>query len=123
MEMILQKKLDGPDFIVYRRLTMEMELINEEVECAPLDAEQFAAICKALGHPARVRIIEHLKAMDRCICGQIVDILPLAQSTVSQHLKHLKAAGLIRGEIEGLKTCYCLDHNVLDRFKRMVATM
>ena len=89
----------------------------------PLDAETFARICKALGHPARVRIIEHLKEMDRCICGQIVDILPLAQSTVSQHLKQLKAAGLIQGEVEGLKTCYCLDHDMLRRFKRMVESM
>jgi ArsR family transcriptional regulator len=107
--------------IVYRRLTMNMDI--KDAENTPLDAEQFAAICKALGHPARVRIIEYLKAMDRCICGQIVDILPLAQSTVSQHLKQLKAAGLIRGEIEGLKTCYCLDHEALDRFKRMAAMM
>ncbi len=100
---------------------MNMEMDKKDAENAPLDAEQFAAICKALGHPARVRIIKHLKAMDRCICGQIVEILPLAQSTVSQHLKQLKAAGLIRGEIEGMKTCYCLDHDALERFKRMAA--
>jgi ArsR family transcriptional regulator len=85
----------------------------------PLDPETFAAICKALGHPARIRIVRFLSQMDRCICGQIVEILPLAQSTVSQHLKCLKEAGLIKGEVEGLFTCYCLDKAMLERFKGM----
>ncbi|BBO69441.1 hypothetical protein DSCA_33710 [Desulfosarcina alkanivorans] len=83
-----------------------------------LDTPAFARICKALGHPARVRIVEHLKAIDRCICSELVQILPLAQSTVSQHLKVLKAAGLITGEVEGPRTCYCLDRQMLERFKR-----
>ena len=65
------------------------------------DPKVFADICKALGHPARVRIVEFLKKTDNCICGEIVDILPLAQSTVSQHLKQLKQAGLIMGEVAG----------------------
>lgn len=90
---------------------------------AILDATSFAGICKALGHPARVRIIEHLKAMDRCICGEIVHILPLAQSTVSQHLKVLKAAGLVKGEVEGPRTCYCLDREILDCFKRTAGSI
>jgi len=80
----------------------------------------FARICKALGHPARVRIIEHLRAMDHCICGRIVDVLPLAQSTVSQHLKCLKDAGLIQGNVEGPRTCYCLNRDVLEQFRKMV---
>ncbi len=79
----------------------------------------FARICKALGHPARVRIVEHLRSMDRCICGEIVDMLPLAQSTVSQHLKCLKNAGLIQGNVEGPRTCYCLNKDVLEQFRRM----
>ena len=83
-----------------------------------LDAGTFAGICKALGHPARIRIVEHLKAIDQCICGEIVQILPLAQSTVSQHLKVLKEAGLVKGEVEGPRTCYCLDREILERFKR-----
>ncbi len=83
-----------------------------------LDDDAFARICKALGHPARVRIVEHLKAIDQCICGEIVQILPLAQSTVSQHLKVLKAAGLVKGEVAGPRTCYCLDREVLERFKK-----
>jgi DNA-binding transcriptional ArsR family regulator len=91
--------------------------MNLNVE-AHLDRPTFARICKALGHPARIQIVEHLKTIDRCICGEIVQILPLAQSTVSQHLKVLKAAGLVKGEVAGPRTCYCLDREVLDRFKR-----
>lgn len=86
-----------------------------------MDMEDFARICKALGHPARIKIFKHLRAENRCICGQIVDILPLAQSTVSQHLKSLKEAGLIKGEVEGLCTCYCIDLKTLEDFKKMAA--
>ena len=82
-----------------------------------MEAEQFSKICKALGHPARVRIVEYLREADQCICGEIVDMLPLAQSTVSQHLKILKESGLVKGEIEGPRTCYCLDRAVMDLFK------
>ena len=85
-----------------------------------MDTETFSTLCKALGHPARVRIVKYLKETDQCICSDIVDMLPLAQSTVSQHLKTLKTCGLIRGEIAGARTCYCLDKTVMDRFKRMV---
>ena len=84
-------------------------------------SESLALICKALSHPARIRIVEHLKAVDQCICGEIVEILPLAQSTVSQHLKILQAAGLVLGEIEGPRTCYCLDKKRLELFKQAVA--
>ena len=66
-----------------------------------------ALLAKALGHPARVRILRLLLSRDACYCGQIVDEIPLAQATVSQHLKVLKDAGLVTGEIEGLRTCYC----------------
>ena len=85
------------------------------------DNSSLALICKALSHPARIRIVEHLKAVDHCICGEIVEILPLAQSTVSQHLKILKAAGLVLGEIEGPRTCYCLDKKRLELFKQALA--
>lgn len=64
---------------------------------------------KALGHPARIAILEVLIKKQACICGDIVDELPLSQSTVSQHLKELKEAGLIKGDIEGVKVCYCID--------------
>lgn len=88
-----------------------------------IEPERFALLCKALAHPARVRIVEYLKRADRCICGDIVEILPLAQSTVSQHLKQLKDAGLIKGEVEGPRTCYCLDRVLLETFKAMVASL
>ena len=67
---------------------------------------ELALLAKALGHPARVHILRLLLSRDACYCGQIVDELPLAQATVSQHLKVLKDAGLVTGEIEGLRTCY-----------------
>src|SRR6187455_243110 len=70
---------------------------------------KIATYAKALGHPARVAIVELLLKRQACVCGDIVDELPLSQSTVSQHLKELKNAGLIKGEIEGVKVCYCID--------------
>ena len=68
-----------------------------------------AKIAKALSHPARVAILKILIKRRACICGDIVDELPLSQSTISQHLKELKSAGLIKGEIEGVTICYCID--------------
>jgi ArsR family transcriptional regulator, arsenate/arsenite/antimonite-responsive transcriptional repressor len=73
-----------------------------------------AAIAKALGHPARVAIVDYLLQADKCICGDIVNELPLAQPTVSQHLKELKNAGIIKGSIEGTAICYCVDENALE---------
>jgi DNA-binding transcriptional ArsR family regulator len=70
---------------------------------------KIAKIAKALAHPARIAILNLLAKRSACICGDIVDEIPLSQSTVSQHLKELKAAGLITGEIEGAKVCYCID--------------
>ena len=72
-------------------------------------SERLAEMCKALGHPARISILRQLLQEDRCVCGRIVEVMPLAQSTVSQHLKVMKEAGLIIGEVEGPKTCYCVD--------------
>ena len=89
----------------------------------PLDTERLAAICKALAHPARVRIVTYLKQLDHCVCGQLVEALPLAQSTVSQHLKILKSAGVVRGEIEGPRTCYCINPGVMDELKALVASL
>ncbi len=70
---------------------------------------KLAKYAKALAHPARVAILELLAKKQSCICGDIVEELPLSQSTVSQHLKELKEAGLIKGDIEGAKVCYCID--------------
>lgn len=81
------------------------------------DTTWLADMAKALSHPARVKILQILAEKNRCICGEIVDLLPFSQSTVSQHLKELKRVGLIRGEIEGPKTCYCLDPQVAQKAK------
>ncbi|MEW6050593.1 MAG: metalloregulator ArsR/SmtB family transcription factor [Candidatus Zixiibacteriota bacterium] len=70
---------------------------------------RLAELAKALGHPARIAILKTLAERNACVCGEIVKGLPLAQSTVSQHLKALKEAGLIKGEIEGPTSCYCID--------------
>jgi ArsR family transcriptional regulator len=84
---------------------------------------QIATIAKALGHPARIAIIEYLMKVDTCICGDIVNELPLAQPTVSQHLKELKNAGLIKGNIEGNAICYCIDENALEIFQNYFASV
>lgn len=78
---------------------------------------EIAMIAKALGHPARVAIIEYLLKVNACICGDIVNELPLAQPTVSQHLKELKNAGLIKGSIEGTSICYCIDQDAFEKIK------
>jgi len=70
---------------------------------------RIAAFAKALAHPARVAILQLLMKRNVCMCGDIVEELPLSQSTVSQHLKELKSAGLIKGDIEGTSICYCID--------------
>ncbi|CAM3899273.1 transcriptional regulator [Flavobacterium branchiophilum] len=74
---------------------------------------ELAVIFKALSHPARIAIIEYLLEVDACICGDIVNELPLAQSTISQHLKELKNAKIIKGTIEGTAICYCLNPEIL----------
>ncbi|MFN3405002.1 MAG: ArsR/SmtB family transcription factor [Cytophagaceae bacterium] len=73
---------------------------------------RLAKLAKAIGHPARIAILEVLIKRNTCICGDLVDELPLSQSTISQHLKELKEAGLIKGEIEGTSVCYCIDEKV-----------
>lgn len=82
---------------------------------------RIAARAKALSHPARVAILQLLIKRKTCICGDIVDELPLSQSTVSQHLKELKAAGLIKGEIEGASICYCIDGKEWERTQKELA--
>jgi ArsR family transcriptional regulator len=85
--------------------------------------EELAALTKALGHPARVQIMRLLVRREACICGDIVDEIPLAQSTVSQHLKVLKEAGLIRGDIDGPRVCYCVEPRALRRLKALVGSL
>lgn len=92
-------------------------------EVSAADSARFALVCKALGHPTRVQIVRLLMSVETCVCGDIVQALPLAQSTVSQHLKILKDAGLVKGEIDGPRTCYCLDRDALAEFKDLSDTL
>ena len=84
---------------------------------------EIAKIIKALGHPARVAIIEYLLSVDTCICGDIVNELPLAQPTVSRHLKELKTAGLIKGNVEGNTICYCIDEKTIGELQDYFANI
>jgi len=86
-------------------------------------AEEFAKLTWAIAHPARVQIVRLLIGHEACVCGEIVDCLPLAQSTVSQHLKILKESGLIQGEVDGPKVCYCINPKQLQRLKSLVADL
>ena len=78
---------------------------------------RLAAFAKALAHPARIAILEYLTNKGTCVCGDIVEELPLSQSTVSQHLKAMKEAGIIQGNIDGTYTCYCLNKETCEEFK------
>ncbi|MBB3205185.1 ArsR family transcriptional regulator [Rhodopirellula rubra] len=83
-------------------------------------AEEFAKLAWAIAHPARVQIVRLLIGREACVCGEIVNCLPLAQSTVSQHLKILKESGLIQGEVDGPKVCYCINPKQLEKLKSFV---
>jgi ArsR family transcriptional regulator len=87
---------------------------------ANVDAD-LARLAWAVAHPARVRLLRILIARSACVCGELVELMPLAQSTVSQHLKILKEAGLVQGEIDGPKVCYCVNPAGLKRLKSLVA--
>src|ERR1700761_9449367 len=83
---------------------------------------KIAKYAKALAHPARISILQVLIKKQACICGDIVDELPLSQSTVSQHLKELKEAGLIKGDIDGVKVCYCIDEKEWENAKAYLSS-
>jgi len=97
---------------------------NSQPDLRPIEGpdadEELAALAKAIGHPVRVQILRILARRSSCVCGDIVEELPLAQSTVSQHLKMLKEAGLIRGDVEGPRVCYCIEPRGLRRLKALV---
>ena len=78
--------------------------------------QDLAEFAKALAHPARIAILKVLAQRNECICGELVDVLPLAQSTVSQHLKELKKAGLITGTVDGPRSCYCINWKAFEKF-------
>ena len=85
--------------------------------------EELASLAWAVAHPARVRILRLLISRANCICGEIVDELPLAQSTVSQHLKILKQSGLVQGEVDGPKVCYCINRDKLKELKALIGKL
>ncbi|MBX2891374.1 MAG: winged helix-turn-helix transcriptional regulator [Saprospiraceae bacterium] len=84
------------------------------------DEQELAALAKALAHPARIAILKELARRQTCICGEIVEVLPLAQSTVSQHLKELQQAGLIQGTVDGAKSCYCINRQTFQKFEQIL---
>jgi ArsR family transcriptional regulator len=118
-------------------MTRSLRAVQPAPTCAPPDPggpdlrpvegadadQELASLTKALGHPARVQIMRLLVRREACVCGDIVDELPLAQSTVSQHLKVLKEAGLIRGEIDGPRVCYCVEPRTLRRLRSLVGSL
>jgi len=129
----LHPTIDSKSPIVYLRLTIGVIMPDKNICCPPAAApevpddeqadERLAALAKALGHPARVTILRLLIRKNACVCGEIVDELPLAQSTVSQHLKQLKEAGLIRGEVDGPRVCYCVEPSAVALLKSLVASL
>jgi ArsR family transcriptional regulator, arsenate/arsenite/antimonite-responsive transcriptional repressor len=91
-------------------------MAKSKVEEFSEEETRLADIAKALSHPARIKILKVLAEMNVCMCGEIVDLLPLAQATVSQHLKELKRVDLVKGDIEGPKTCYCINTESVKKF-------
>ena len=91
---------------------------KQEFDIAEIEIADFA---KALSHPARIAILKEIAKRDMCICGEIVEVLPLAQSTVSQHLKELLNAGLISGKVDGTKSCYCINWKMFEKFEKTFA--
>lgn len=96
--------------------------LNKKAEFAPTSV-QLADWAKALSHPARIEILRTVAERGTCICGEVVEVMPLAQSTVSQHLRELKDAGLITGEIDGLKSCYCINVEGLAAFRNSITAL
>lgn len=92
-------------------------------EPQPDEDQRLAALCKALAHPHRVHILRFLLAQEACFAGEIVDQLPVAASTVSQHLRQLRAAGLVQGEVDGPRRCYCVNKDVLATLKALVGAL
>jgi ArsR family transcriptional regulator, arsenate/arsenite/antimonite-responsive transcriptional repressor len=92
--------------------------VSKKTEFKP-DEIMLAEFAKAISHPARVAILKEVAQRQTCICGEIVEVLPLAQSTVSQHLKELKDVGLILGTVEGVKSCYCINWSAFEKISTL----
>ena len=117
--------------MTYRLLTMKEDCCpipeDTSLDLRPVEGqdadEELAALAKALGHPARIAIVRLLCRRNSCVCGDIVDELPLAQSTVSQHLKILKEVDLIQGLIDGPRVCYCLNPKTIRRLRALISSL
>ena len=94
--------------------------VNRTITVSKVTDKELAQLAWGIAHPARVRLLKLLIAKSTCVCGELVEMMPLAQSTVSQHLKILKVTGLIQGEIDGPKVCYCVNPSGLARLKELV---
>jgi predicted transcriptional regulator len=97
---------------------MNMGITKSEIFTAKQN--KMATMLKALAHPARIAIVEYLINSNSCICGDLVEELGLAQATISQHLKELKTAGIIKGTVEGASICYCIDEKVWKQYKELM---
>jgi ArsR family transcriptional regulator len=102
---------------------MVRESAKDPDSAFPLEDNELADLARALGHPARVFILRMLSQEGNCRCGILVDALPLAQATVSQHLRTLKDAGLVQGEVDGPRVCYCVNPGAVQRLKELVARL
>ncbi len=91
-----------------------------KTEVFNLEQNELAEFAKALAHPARIAILQYLIKHQTCICGDLVNVLPLSQSTISQHLKELRRIGIIRGNIEGPKICYCINAKIWQKAQKMI---
>ncbi len=105
------------NFFIVILLYIDIQMGITKTDIYTEEQNQIAAIAKALGHPARIAILDEIIKKDSCICGDLVNEIGLAQPTVSQHLKALKAVGLIKGTIEGTSVCYCIDMENWAQFK------
>jgi DNA-binding transcriptional ArsR family regulator len=108
------------DILIHRNIALYRSMGLTKSEIFSDKQNKLATMMKALAHPARIAIIQHLIKINTCICGDLVEELGLAQPTISQHLKELKNAGLIQGTIEGTSVCYCIDPKVWKQFRSVL---
>lgn len=108
-----------------RTLPIVATPVRHPRRASPIGAadRELARLAKAIGHPVRLAIVRMLAESGECLCGGLAERLPVAQSTVSQHLKVLKNAGLVRGEVDPPRVCYCIDPDKLARLKTLVSTL
>lgn len=106
---------------MYRNIAINDLIMGlTKTEIFTKEQNELAILLKAMAHPARVAILQHIMASKTCICGDLVDELGLAQATISQHLKELKNAGLIQGTIEGVSVCYCINPGNWEKLKNQL---